>query len=205
MKYDILPARQFQLYEKMKQQSWLQPFYLAGGTALALHLGHRESEDFDFFSQEDFSNDFLHAQLKKIGSFQRMSEAENTLHGSINQIKISFLGYKYPVLEDLVRNGFLNIAGVLDIACMKLSAIVGRGSKKDFIDLYFILQDFSLHELLSAYQNKYNISSYEYLILKSLTYFEDAENDPMPIMKNRINWEDVKEYLIREVKKIHFI
>ena len=189
------------IYDGFKKQEWMETFYLAGGTALALHMGHRLSDDFDFFTLENFDNDHLANTLSGLGKFERLTEAENTLHGRIDDVNVSFLGYRYPLLKELIRDGHIKIAGMADIACMKLSAMAARGSRKDFIDLFFILKQYSLNELFSWYREKYQIPDYDYVLLKSLIYFQDADEDPMPVMTKKITWDHIKDELMKEVRK----
>ncbi|NIA12270.1 MAG: hypothetical protein GWP10_21765 [Nitrospiraceae bacterium] len=203
LKYEVLSHRQMELYQKLKRQEWLHSFYLAGGTALALQIGHRKSLDFDFFFQGDFENRVILEKLAKIGRFEPLSEAENTLHGVLHGVNISFLGYSYPILEPFILDGDIRIANIVDIACMKLSAIASRSDKKDFIDIYYLLKQFSLVRLFQLYQKKCRIENYEYMLLKSLVYFKDADSDPMPIMLTPVNWEQVKQFLMDRVRMFH--
>jgi len=205
LKFEILAEKQRKLFEILKKKKWINNYYLAGGTGLALILGHRRSVDFDFFSVESFSNDILSERLVKIGNYTKLSEQKNTLYSMVDDVRISFLGYKYPLLEKPMIEGNMRIAGIKDIACMKLSAIVSRGNKKDFIDLFYILKEYSLEELMYFYSEKYEQHNYEYVLLKSLVYFADAEEDPMPLMSEKTNWETIKKGLIYEVKKIKFV
>jgi len=199
--FDILPANQRALFEGLAEESWLTPFYLAGGTALALHLGHRQSIDFDFFTQEAFRTRSLIEYVRPFGDFELLSEAENTLYGIINDVRISFFTYNYPIIRTMYRYHQLAILDMLDIALMKLEAISGRGSKKDFIDLYFLLQHFSFETLFAEYEVKYGIGvSNHYHLLKSLVYFDDAEAQPMPLMLHTMDWNTIKESIILEVK-----
>lgn len=204
MKIDssILPKKQQEIFFILKEKEWLNPFYLAGGTALALQYKHRESVDFDFFSDKNFSNDEILEHLKITGETEIFSEEKNTLHTLVKGVQISFLGYKYKLMNPLEAEGNIKIADPLDIACMKLSAIVSRGTKKDFVDLYYLLGHFSLEELFKAYHKKYNLTDHRYILLKSLVYFTDAEEDPMPLVKEDISWQTIKEKIIAEVKKI---
>ena len=204
LKVEILSGKQQKLFEILKKQKWINDYYLAGGTGLALVLGHRRSVDFDFFSKSPFPNDVLSERLVKIGNYVKLSEQKNTLHCIVNDINISFLEYKHPLLENPIIEENIRIAGIKDIACMKLSAIISRGTKKDFIDISYILKNYGLEELLHFYSEKYNQHNYEYVLLKSLVYFADAEEDPMPRMSEKINWEAIKKSIIREVKKIKF-
>ncbi len=200
---DILPKNQKKLFQELKDQDWLKKFYLVGGTALALQLGHRQSIDFDFFSLNEFNNLEIIEKLKFKGNYELFTEDKNTLHGSLNDIMISFIGYKYPLLESTINFNNIQIAGVRDIACMKMSTIAARGSKKDFIDIYFILKKITLQDIFKDYFKKYSLNN-RYLLLKSLVYFEDANNQPMPVMNSNISWDEIKEDLIHKVNGIKF-
>ncbi len=203
---NILPEQQAALFEFLSGQAWIEPFYLAGGTCLALHIGHRQSIDFDFFTQEDFRTRSIIRKLQDTGNFELFSEAENTINGLLNEVRISFFTYTYPLVRPLHTYHRLALADMFEIALMKLEAISGRGSKKDFIDLYFLLCSFSFEEIFQGYEMKYGIAvSNHYHLLKSLVYFEDADAQPMPVMFDRISWEEIKKALVTEVKKTGFL
>lgn len=203
---DILPAEQWALFDGLAEESWLTPFYLAGGTALALHLGHRQSIDFDFFTKEAFRTRNLIERLRPFGDFELLSEAENTLYGIVNDVRISFFTYTYPVISPLHHYHHIAILDMLDIALMKLEAISGQGRKKDFIDLYFLLQYFPFQTLFEQYEVKYGIGiSNHYHLLKSLVYFEDAEVQPMPLMHDEVEWNTIKERIVQEIKKMNLL
>lgn len=203
---DILPEQQRLLFESLTKQAWMSPFYLAGGTALALHIRHRQSIDFDFFTTDEFDTRRILSMLKTLGTFELFSEAHQTINGLLNQVRISFFHYPYPLIQEPYSYGTLSIAGLQDIGLMKLEAISGRGSKKDFIDLYFLLKMLSLSELFEQYPKKYGIEiSNHYHLLKSLVYFDDAESQPMPIMHHPISWNDVKTSIISTMKEYALI
>ncbi|MEA1897549.1 MAG: nucleotidyl transferase AbiEii/AbiGii toxin family protein [Bacteroidota bacterium] len=202
---NILPEKQVELYKLLKTVDWLKDFYLAGGTGLALHIGHRQSIDFDFFTSSDIDNNKLDLKLSRIGVFKRTYEDINTLYGELNDVKLSFIKYDYPLLEELASDAYFHIAGLKDISAMKLSAILSRGTKKDFVDMFFLLKSFSLKEILGFYSEKFKQSDYEYTLLRSLLYFQDAENDPMPRMIQAVKWEQVKKTITKEVRKLNLI
>lgn len=178
-------------------------FYLAGGTALAIQLGHRLSIDLDWFSAKDFSRDALRENLSQLGRFEITEEEVGTLHGLLDGVRISFLRYAYPLLFPLVEFEGVQLADERDIAAMKLDAVSSRGSKKDFIDIYFLLEKYSLSELLMIFEKKYAGIKFNKLhILKSLSYFDNAENEPMPIMLKSVSWEEVKKKVIAESNRI---
>jgi len=178
----------------------LKGWILAGGTGLALIIGHRKSEDFDFFRTDLFKVSALHEILKNLGDYETLQEDERTLTVLISRIKLSFFCIADPFLFKPAPYSFFSIADVRDIALMKLIAISGRGSRKDFIDLYSILRrSDTLQELFKLIPKKYDKGrANAYHILKSLTYFEDAEKEPMPAMLEPFRWEECKNFFIRQ-------
>jgi hypothetical protein len=180
-----------------------QGFYLAGGTGLALQLGHRDSIDFDFFIRDDFDTQILTERINQTFHNQHVLITQiekNTLSCLLNnKIQLSFLGYKYPVLEPFVETEYFNIASVEDIACMKLSAITSRSLEKDYIDLYFILQNNSLKEMLEQCRKKFPALD-PGLILKSISYFDDITREPIMFKKGReVAFEKVRMFLEKTV------
>lgn len=204
MREEVINAKTKRVLESLDKIEIIKNFYLAGGTALALQLGHRKSVDLDLFSKKNFSTEELKTVLSRIGRLKVYSEERRTLNANLNGVKVSFLGYKYKMLFPLIKYGKnLKLASVQDIACMKIDAISGRGSKKDFIDLYFLLKKYSLKEMLSFFAKKYKEIEYSQLhILKSLIYFQDAEQDPMPLMLKSADWDEVKKELRKNVKEL---
>lgn len=128
-------------------------------------------------------------KLNKIGKVTILKKSENINIYLINEVKVDIVNYHYPWIENSILEDSITLAGKKDIAAMKLAAITGRGTKKDFIDLYFLLQSFSLSEIFSFYNQKFNDGS-EFLIIKSLSYFENANEDEDPLMLHSITWEE---------------
>lgn len=184
----------------MKQEAF-SGARLVGGTAIALQIEHRKSIDLDFFGEIDFANLDKGKIFKQFNTVKTIKSSSNINVLLINGIKVDFVHYSYPWLEDPLFEKGIRLAALKDIAAMKLAAITGRGSKKDFIDIYFLLDRFSLQEMMHFYNDKYFDGS-EYMVLKSLTWFDDAEEDPMPEMIKDINWKTVKKTIIQEVKKL---
>jgi len=202
MRQEVINKKTELLLAKLAKSGLMKNFYLAGGTALALQYGHRKSIDLDWFSQDSFSTVKLKMALAKIGKIIIDSEEKDTLNLNLNGIKISFLGYPYKLLFPCLKWGGIKVADYRDIACMKLDAVSSRGSKKDFIDLYFFLKDHSLSDLLKLFDKKYKGIQYNKLhILKSLIYFIDADSEPMPVMLKKISWPEVKAFFQRLVEK----
>jgi len=181
----------------LRDAQLLERFYLAGGTGLALQFGHRLSLDLDFFAAEHFDEEGLIQRSQTLSGFALTAKAPYTLHATIQGTKVSFLGYDYPVLFPPSRYLDVAVADPRDIACMKVSAIASRGAKRDFIDLWVTAQRYGLDEILRLFDRKYAQISYNRLhILKSLTFFDDAEKDPMPHMLAAYDWDGVKEYFV---------
>ena len=187
----------------LAKQAWLKNFYLAGGTAVALHLGHRLSLDLDFFSPKTIDPKDLRRQLSQIGDLTVEMEKEGTLWATLNATKISFFHYPYSLIDSLEKFDNVSLAGVRDLSCMKLDTISSRGSKKDFVDLYFILKEgHSLPDIFSWFGEKYSEVNYNRgHLLKSLTYFEDADPEPSPTMIKKMSWDEIKSFFLKETKK----
>lgn len=189
--------------ESLGKEKGVEQFYLAGGTALALQLGHRLSYDLDFFTEQDFSEKKLVEMLGQLGELTVDHLAEDTMLGTLNGARISFFWYRHPLLFPAIP--FLNIrlADIRDIGAMKLDAIQSRGKKRDFIDLRAIMQKgITLKSLLSFFERKYAGVSYNMQhMMKSLVYFADAEQDEMPRMFENISWKEVRGYIEDEVRR----
>ena len=180
-------------------------WYLAGGTALALQIGHRDSVDFDFFIDDDFDTNILFEKLREIFedyTIVKIQDEKNTLTIILDEeIKISFFTYKYKLLKPLIIEKYLRLASIEDIACMKLSAIVSRATQKDYVDLYFVLHKISLNKLLEYTKIKFPELDTG-LILKSLIYFVDIDNEKILFKNNKeVDFEEVKKYLQDTVVK----
>jgi len=178
--------------------------YLAGGTALALQLGHRISVDFDFFTPVSFNPGQISRKLSQLGNFEEEQADKGTVLGIFNGIKFSLFLYEQPIIYPLIKYRGINLAAIKEIAAMKVDAVSSRGVKRDFIDLYFICQSgLSLNDLLALYEEKFRkLSSNRIHIQKSLVYFDDAEEDEMPRMIKEITWEKVKFFFEQQVRKI---
>lgn len=173
---------------------------LVGGTALALHLGHRKSVDLDMFGTFD-----------PIVSYRKLlADAGHSVEGAengtvqslrVNNVKVDLVNYPYPWLDDAIEEGNIRLAGLRDIASMKLSAVANRGRKKDFIDVARLLDVFSLDQMLSLYKEKFSVSELSFP-LRGLMYFDDAEEDPMPEMfDSNFTWENVKKTVVAATRK----
>ena len=202
----VLPGNGLGLLAELEKDgsSELDGWTLAGGTGLALHLGHRVSEDFDFFRCDELDVRGLHDTLSRHGTYEVLQEATHTLTVLMQETKLSFFNVADPFLFDATPYRFFGIADIRDIALMKLVAISGRGSRKDFVDMYTILRgEISLQDYFTMLPEKYKSGrANSYHILKSLTFFDDAEQEPMPRMLEPFDWEECKAFFIREAHAI---
>ena len=189
-----------ELLKKLASQPELAQTRLVGGTALALQYGHRQSIDLDFFGALPEDKDELVEMTRRVGNVLVTNRSKMIVQTIVNQVKVDFVDYsRYAWIDDPVQgDGFL-LASDKDIAAMKVNAIIGRGTRKDFIDLYVLLQHYSLTEILEFYKQKYPEFS-EYRALLSMTYFEDAEMQDMPKMFIEIPWDEMKSTIIKAVK-----
>lgn len=172
-----------------------QKFILAGGTALALHLGHRESVDFDFFCVEDFDPAFYVSQFSQIAKVKISLQDHDSLVCMVDGVKLSLFRYWDKFLYATTDWQSLRLADPKDIALMKLIAVSQRGARKDFIDLYFLFSKkvISPRDALVALKKKSpKIEQNTYHVLKSLAYFADAENEPMPKMLKKVSWKEIR-------------
>ncbi|MDO9543098.1 MAG: nucleotidyl transferase AbiEii/AbiGii toxin family protein [Kiritimatiellia bacterium] len=200
----VLPGNTKAVLAILAKSAIIKKAYLAGGTALALQLGHRVSYDLDFFTQEEFDEQMIVPEIKKRSNFQMEKIAWRTILGKFKGVKFSMFYYKYPLLYAAKKLGMVNITDVRDIAAMKIAAIASRGTKRDFVDLYFICKEnVSLPDAIQLYDKKYeNLAATKIHIVKSLVYFEDAEPDETPKMLKKAGWEEIKRYFEKEVRKM---
>lgn len=181
----------------------LERWYLAGGTGLALHLGHRRSHDLDFMTADPVDPEALIHRMQTLSGFAVAAVAPETLHATVQGTKVSFLAYPYPVLFPFAAFLGVNVADPRDIACMKLSAIASRGVRRDFVDLYFVARQYGLEQLLAWFGQKYATVRYSRThLLKSLQYFEAVDCEPMPDLLTPLTWDDVKQFFAREVARL---
>lgn len=201
--HEVISAEVAKTAETLGALRILRGFYLAGGTALALYLGHRRSVDLDLFSAETFHEDTLIQSLQSLPEFAVISKSPQTVYLHISGVKVSFIGYRYPLLFPLSEFDGLPVADMRDIACMKLSALASRGSRRDFVDLYAVAQQHGIPPLLDLFQQKFAQANYNLLhVRKSLTYFADAEQEPMPDMLAPLSWQTIKQFFLDEARRL---
>ncbi len=198
----VLPAT-LELLKVLMQKKCLANFNLVGGTSLALQIGHRLSLDIDLFTINDFDTSEIVLELKEDLHFDIVQQNPNTLTLNIeypinsNQfIKVDILKYPYPLLNAIIKIDGIRLLSIEDIIPMKLSAVSNRGAKKDFYDIYFLLDKYSLKEMLELFSKKFpNINHFH--LIKSLTYFNTADEDANPKVFKKLSWEQVKEKIVK--------
>lgn len=197
---EVLTKDAYKVFVALKKLSFMKDFYLAGGTGLALRIGHRVSIDFDFFTDKNdlslqHQNNILQ-RLRQESNFLIESQENGTLKVRLGNTLVSFFYYPYPLISSTVELEGITIASIEDIALMKIAATIGRGSKRDFIDFYFIIRNhLALKQLLTLGAKKYkDVRDFRVQALKALVYFDDAEKEKMPKMLKTVSWEKMKEF-----------
>ena len=179
--------------------------YLAGGTAVALHMAHRYSYDLDFFTPRRFDARALAEKLKRFPKFRLDRVARGTVLGFLGDTQVSVFFYRYPLLFSVHDFRGIAVADLRDIAAMKIAALSDRGKKRDFIDMYFILREgiTTMEEAMYLYGKKFAVLDANRVhIIRSLCYFDDAEAERTPRMIKNVNWLGVKKFFIAEQKKL---
>lgn len=190
-----------ELLRKLSLLPELSQMRLVGGTALALQYGHRQSIDLDFFGEMTNAPDEIINKMSEFGDCVVLNNQKSILQLVVSGVKVDVIDYSlYKWIDSPVCENGLKLASVQDIAAMKINAIEGRGSRKDFIDVYMLLKKYSLDEILGFYKQKYpNYSIFRALL--SLTFFEDAERESMPIMLIDDSWEQMKNNILSVVEE----
>ena len=189
------------LIKNLQAKTYLQGFYLVGGTALALHFGHRKSIDIDLFSNFDFNATDLLEKIHQDFSFQLLFTASNTLKGHIDNINVDLLAHRYKLVAGVETMDGISLLSLPDIIAMKLNAISTSGQRsKDFIDIYYLLKKYRLGKMLEFYQEKYNQHNISF-ILKSLIYFDDVDLADWPILieNPKLKWGDITKQIEKVV------
>jgi len=191
------------ILEFLANQSFLKDFYLVGGTSLALQIGHRLSVDLDFFTADRKNINDIENELLFIDGIKVNAKNNYSLFLDYKGVKVDVLNYPYKFISEPIRYNGISLCNKEDICAMKLKTAMNRGAKKDFYDIYFLLQEFSLTTMFELFEKKYsNIEPNA--IIRSLTYFEDAELSETPVLlkQKSITWGKVKETIISETRKI---
>jgi predicted nucleotidyltransferase component of viral defense system len=194
---EVLRPRQRRALLSLGRFAQAAGFYLGGGTAIALRLGHRFSQDFDWFTPDKFDEPLRLAEdLRASGvDFSGDEVAPQTLYGRVHGTRVTFFQYPYSPLRKprTWRDFGCRVADLDDLAAMKLLALGQRGSKKDFVDLYVLCREHApLGRLMKMYERKYRLRADRHL-LNSLVYFQDADREAMPAMRRKVRWPEIKD------------
>lgn len=180
----IIAPQTFALIQDLQKIEFLKDFYLVGGTALALQLGHRNSIDIDLFTQQEFLADDLKFALSHFDFFASLYR-NNTVLSVVNNVKTDFIRHDYNYLKPFIIEDGVRMVSKDDIAAMKVHAIIQSGKRlKDFIDIYFLLEHFSLNQIVALFSQKYGYIN-PMLAVKALNYFDDIDEniDPPKLLK----------------------
>lgn len=203
LQLDAVAPRTLDILKQLSLQPCLQNFRLVGGTSLALQIGHRISYDLDFFSEQKNDLFYIETELLQLPGLSLKNKASYVLFLMADGVKIDIMNYPYKFISPIVETENIRLAHIDDIAAMKLKTIMNCGAKRDFYDIVFLLQHYSLKQLFDLFQKKYgNIEPVA--IYHSLLYFEDAEKQANPVLlKNKsLSWEQVKKRIIEETRKL---
>ncbi|OPX28418.1 MAG: hypothetical protein B1H09_07845 [Gemmatimonadaceae bacterium 4484_173] len=207
LQYRSVHKETLELLKQLMAQKSLQDFFLVGGTALALQAGHRISLDIGMFTLKQFDSEELLTELQKQFVISNAATGKNSLSfdaacstGSNDSfVKVDLIRYSYPLLNPVEQIDGIRMLSIEDIIPMKLSAISGRGAKKDFYDIFYLFHEYGVKEMLSLFKAKYPAVN-EFQIIKSLTYFDDADLGQDPQTIEKVSWEEIKTVITREMR-----
>jgi hypothetical protein len=204
--WEVITSQMHDLLRVIGRQPFAARFYLAGGTALALRLGHRRSVDLDFFSATD---EVLRKTRQEILSAlaplapQALEDVDGNLLLRVSDLHLGFFGYGYRLLEPTESVEGVAVAAIVDVGMMKLDALISRGSRKDFCDLYAVAQHIPIPDLLALGRTKYPYArDFELMAVESLVLFENADRDVQPDLLIDLPWEQVREFFIDQAQAI---
>lgn len=205
--WETVPSDTREIISVLGEIPEVRPFYLAGGTALALRLGHRISRDLDLFvDTEDFRDAWRHSieqQLNQAFTVKTNQDSPLGLVLEVQGVDVGLFTYGYPILDPTNTALGLRIAGVTDVGLMKLDAIAGRGFRRDFYDVYFVSQHIPLDALFEASRKKFPyVRGFPMRVLRSLVDFDIADMQSDPIMINQVSWETVKQFFVNESRAL---
>lgn len=200
----VLSGNAWEVVRRLVKDGLTDGWVLAGGTGLALQFGHRYSEDLDLFRPESFDSQLVLEELAKLGRVVVQARSSSTLHAVVDGVRLSFLEAQANFLYAGTLYRGIVIADPADIAVMKLVAIGGRGSRKDFVDLFFLFRNgVALDSIFKMLRRRFRDIDYnEYHLRKALVYFTDAESEPMPKMIRKVPWAEMKEVIVEEVRRL---
>lgn len=199
---NVVKKETLELLKKLMQEEIFKEYFLVGGTALALNLGHRISVDIDMFTRNDIPVEQLQKELQTKYNFKERFKQKNTLKGVINNVEVDFIKYDYNFIKPIEEEQDIRFTSIPDIIAMKLSAITDNGTRmKDFLDIAYLSSYYSLNEMTDFYNKKFQITN-KISVSKALIYFNDVnDNDTIELIKGKFSWEKTKKRLIEMTQK----
>jgi hypothetical protein len=202
--WEAIDAPMRELLRAIGQHDFASRFYLAGGTALALAIGHRRSRDLDFFSTQDEVGQSTQREiLRALPSLSPMvvEQSPGNFVLALHNVLVGFFSYSAPLIAPPRQLEQIALASLADIGLMKLDALITRGSRKDFYDVYFIARAIPLIELFNLSQTKYEwVRDFPLLVLKNMIVFDNADRDSQPELLEQVEWNTVKNFFIAQAK-----
>jgi predicted nucleotidyltransferase component of viral defense system len=202
LQFQSLPPATLDVLRVLSKKEFLNSFRLVGGTALSLYWGHRISVDLDYFTDQNVNLDVLDSNLKSVEN--ALMESKNPIGRvySIQNVKCDFLNYPYAFLHPPQYEEGIQLGRLDDVVSLKLGALANRGAKKDIYDLYYILQIYPVSQLMEMYKAKYRVND-AFPLLKSLTYFADADEElpPQLLKDQKLSWSQIKKSIVKKVNE----
>lgn len=209
MYFDILDSKRLTLLQTICEIDNINKFYLAGGTALSLQIKLRKSYDFDFFTEEHFNENVLYDSIRSLfpNSVEVITLNKGTCNLFVDGIRVSFLEYPYSMINPHVSGSEIKnlyLASTDDIAAMKMAAIGDRGAKKDFFDLYqiFLKTEITSDQIINFLKKKYGENFNFSYMLMGLDYFDDAEDEVLPELYVKFDWNKAKKFFVQKKKEL---
>lgn len=198
LRKETIAASTLDLLKELMQDEHLEDFFLVGGTALSLHIGHRTSIDIDLFSLNSFDEKRILEYMEGEKGLQLNYLDKNTIKGQIDNVQVDMITHAYPLVQNLEVIEGVRLASIRDIAAMKLNSIAGNGTRvKDFIDIAFLSSFLSLDEMLEAYENKYKTRN-AVIVLKSLAFHQDINHlEPIKLVVGNYSWKPIEQRIER--------
>jgi len=191
--YETVSPGTLSLLRRLVQIPALNIFRLVGGTSLALQLGHRISVDLDFFTDKNFDVVELRRVIElELNTIGMISVSKTGFSCLIENVKCDFYNWSVPFIEEIINEGELSLDGLKDISAFKLDAIITRKEKKDFFDIYFLLEKFAFKELIDFYKKKYPYNDIK-IAMDALSEIDIADNSEDPTLLKEIKWNEAKE------------
>lgn len=202
--WNVITPKMQRLFLHIGEQPFSSRFYLAGGTALSLQIGHRRSVDFDFFSATDEVDENSRKEIiAGVSSLptQVIESVGGNLLMLVDGIRVGFFGYGYPLIDTPIHFENALLASKSDIGLMKCDALISRGSRKVFYDLFYLSRYIQFNDLLSLGEKKYPLfRDFPLMVLESMTIFDNANRDVQPDIFDNIPWEEVKQFFIQQAR-----